>query len=147
MLGRGKGPWNRSFSAVNSLSLDVIVRPERLAKLKDARANGALIKGGGAANGESRARYKCFEWHSSLSLACFKLGVFLLLSWRRRGDVGLEPQLELGLGGAGESLEDGRVGRVEDDITPDGIGVALKHNRLRRVDGEEMTKLRRRAYQ
>ena len=69
------------------------------------------------------------------------LGYVCLLHLLHRGDGGLETQLQLGLGGADESLEDLGVVWVEGDEAAGGVREALEDDVLIWLDAENVTEL------
>jgi hypothetical protein len=63
-----------------------------------------------------------------------RLGLFVL-------SRGSQLELQLCLGGTDESLEDSRVGVVEDDIAAGRVGIALEDDGLVGGDAEKMAEL------
>jgi hypothetical protein len=58
-----------------------------------------------------------------------------------RGSRGSELELQLGLGSTDESLEDSRVGVVEDDVAAGRVGIALEDDGLIGGDAEKIAEL------
>ena len=122
--GRGirltKGTGERSFN------IRLLHRAECLTELEDARTNRVLVKGGGSPVSRGRGRGSD-RWLRSRSI---DLG-------RRSSQL----ELQLGLGSTDESLEDSRVGLVENDIAGSRVGIALEEHSLVRGDAEKVAEL------
>jgi len=58
-----------------------------------------------------------------------------------RGDGSLQPQLELSLCSADESLEDLRVRGVQGDVPAGGVGEALEDSKLLGLDVQTVAEL------
>ena len=101
-----------------------------ITELEDAGADRVLIESGGASRGRNRGLGND-RWLLRWSI---NLGLF-------RSSRCPQLELQLGLGSTDESLEDGRVGVVEDDIAAGRVGIALEDDSLVGGDAENLTEL------
>jgi hypothetical protein len=113
-----------------SLGIRLLHRAECFTELEDARTDRVLVESKGTPRRSDRGRGSD-RWLRSRSI---DLGLF-------RGSRGSELELQLGLGSADESLEDSRVGVVEDDIAAGRVGIALEDDGLVGGDAEKITEL------
>jgi hypothetical protein len=113
-----------------SLDVGLLHGAERFTELEDAGADRVLVKGSGTL-GDSGRGGGSDRWLWSRSI---QLGVFVL-------SRGSQLELQLCLGSTDESLEDSRVGVVEDDIAAGRVGIALEDDGLVGRDAEKMAEL------
>ena len=126
---RGLWEWKRDGSLLaRNLTL---LRGSSMFELEDARTR-VTIKSGrhpAARHGTSRDDRPLWNFRQ-LSCECVGLVQRLFQVVVVRCDSGLEPQLQFGLGGADECLEDSRVALVESDVATSRIREALKDDLL-----------------
>jgi hypothetical protein len=113
-----------------SLGVCLLHRAECFTELEDARTDRVLVEGKGTPGRSDRGRGSDRWLRSRSTDLC-------LFRWSR----GSELELQLGLGSADESLEDSRVGVVEDYIAAGRVGIALEDDGLIGGDAEKIAEL------
>jgi len=115
-----KGTRERSFDVC------LLHGAKSFTELEDARTDRLLIKSKGTSGRSSRRR----EGDRRVRSRSIDLG-----------SRGSQLELQLGLGSTDESLEDSRVGVVEDNIAAGRVGIALEDDSLVRGDAEKIAEL------
>jgi len=132
-VGEGCRSWGRRW-----LLNEGLLGCTRLTELKDAATDGATVH----SRGLTRRGLSCWRVDDDRLDSVVGCGVHLLPRVLR-GDCSLEPQLQLGLGGTDESLEDMRILGIEGDVAASGVGEALEDGSLLGFEVQTVAELRR----